>query len=198
MHSRTQWVPPVVAAGAASLLALWLSACTAFQSESLGSLLKSSESCYTPILARSTPAGPVDGRTSQVPLLHKTPPGSGVLGSFKINADFGLILEALQYNARRVGADAVVIQKLTWWDINHWEDPKTFTRTKVVPVSDSEKEEYEQKLKEYEAKKSEGKPARKPCRPKDSRSEETVSMSGHWNVSGGAYLEALMVEYPPR
>lgn len=198
MHPRTHKVPAVVLAGLPVLLAVWLSACASFQSDARGSLLKSSESCYTPILTRSTPADPVEGPASQVPLLHKTPPESRVLGSFKINADFGLILEALQHNARRVGADAVVIQKLTWWDINHWENPKTVTRTKVVPVSDSEKKEYEQKLKKYEAKRSEGKPARKPCRPEDSRSEETVSIPGHWNVSGGASLEALMVEYHAR
>jgi len=133
-----------------------------------------------------------------VPLLSETPPGSRILGTFKINADFALALKALEYNARRVGADAAVIQKLTWWDINHWEDPKTVTKTKVDPVSESEKKEYDEKLKEYEAKKREGKPAKKPAKPEDSRSEESVFVPGHWNHSGGAYLEAVMVELQPR
>ena len=174
-----------------------LSACTLLHSDDFGARLRSSESCYAPLRPRIRPLESPIPEGTEVPLLDKVPQGSRILGTFKISSDFAFVLKALQYNARRVGADALVIQKLTWWDIKHWEEPRKVVQTTRIPVSDSEKQEYQNKLKEYEAMRREGKPAERPEQPKESVKEETVSYPGHWSVNGGSTAEAVMLELPP-
>jgi hypothetical protein len=157
-------------------------------------MLKASESCYTPIRGRKTSWGSGAGPSPQVPVLEQMPPGSRVLGTFSISADFRLILEALQYNAHRVGADAVVVRKLQWWDIRNWADPQTVTKTETIQPTEQEKKAYREKLKEYEEARQQGKPAIKPCEPTQTRREEKVFVPGHWQVQGNASLEAFFVE----
>jgi hypothetical protein len=110
-----------------------------------------------------------------------------VLGTFSISADFQLILQALQYNAHRVGADAVVVHKLQWWDIRNWADPRTVTKTETIQPTEQEKKEYREKLKEYEAAKQQGKSVKKPTEPTQTRREEEVFVPGHWQVQGNAF-----------
>jgi hypothetical protein len=117
-----------------------------------------------------------------------------VLGTFKISADFQLILSALQYNAHRVGADAVVVHQLHWWDIRNWAEPKNVTKSETIEPSEQEKKDYQEKLKQYEEARKQGKSAEKPCAPKASRREEEVFIPGHWDVSGNASLEASFIE----
>jgi hypothetical protein len=174
-----------------------LSACSLVEPDDLGSRLRCSESCYTPLRSRASPLVHPTKKGGEVPLVDDVPRGSLILGTFNISADFGFVLAALQHNARKVGADAVVIQKLTWWDINHWEESRQFVRTTRIPVSDAQKEEYQNNLKDYQSKRRQGKAAERPSEPTDSFKEETVSFPGRWSVNGGSSVEAVMLELPP-
>ena len=181
---------------------LWLAAflffsCASSPKDNLSAILRSSESCYTPIHVRTTPIDQALNAISEVPVLNTPPPRGRVLGTFKITGNHLVILKALQYNAHRVGADAIVIEKINWWDINNWEGPKTVNRTKSTPPSETEKDEYKENLKKYEEAKKQGKAAEKPAPPKYSTSDETIAVPGHWQVSGGAYLEAIFIETDP-
>jgi hypothetical protein len=186
---------PSAFAFAIGLAPVWLCSCaTVFETES-ARMLRASESCYAALRERQTPrVDPSGAAFSSVPLLSRTPPGSRVLGTFKISADFKLILSALQHNARRVGADAVVVHRLQWWDIRNWAEPKNVTRTETVQPTEQEKKDFQEKLKQYEEAKKQGKAVEKPCAPKASRTEEQVFIPGHWNVAGNASLEASFIE----
>jgi hypothetical protein len=174
-----------------------MTSCSLWQGNDPATLLKASETCYTPIRERKTPWGTSTGPSQPVPVLEQMPLGSRVLGTFSISADFRLILEALQYNAHRVGADAVVVHKLQWWDIRNWAAPTTVTKTERIQPTEQDKKEYREKLKEYEEAKQQGKPAKKPCEPTETRREEQVFVPGHWQVQGNASLEASFIERVP-
>lgn len=182
---------------AALLVSGGITSCSLWQGLDPARMLKASESCYTPLRERITPWGAPAGPSPPVPLLSQMPSGSRVLGTFSISADFQLILQALQYNAHRVGADAVVVHKLQWWDIRNWADPRTVTKTETIQPTEQEKKEYREKLKEYEAAKQQGKSVKKPTEPTQTRREEEVFVPGHWQVQGNASLEASFIERVP-
>lgn len=174
--------------GIIGALACMLSSCAG---DSESQRLMSSKYCYTQISTRNIPrVSSIKART-QVPLLENAPAGSRLLGRFSINADFATILTTLQYNAHRVGADAVVIKKLTWWDIKAWEEPRTEHSTKIISPTDDEKAEFKKQLQLYK----EGK-AKRPEPPQDKRETSEQFIPGHWKIQGGAYLEALFLETP--
>ncbi len=156
--------------------------------------LKSSESCYTPVSPRQKPPLPRKDAGSPVPLLDSPPPGSRVLGRFEINADFGTVLRALQYNAHRVGADAVVIEKIHWWDVKAWIEPRSVYHTTITEPTDSQKADYQERLKAYEQAKKEGKSATRPDPPRATRETESKLLPGRWDTSSGAFVAALFLE----
>ena len=172
-------------------LTCFLSACTSNSGSRLLMSGDSSESCYSQISTRKIPKVSSMKVGTQVPFLDKAPAGSRVLGEFSINADFATILKALQYNAHRVGADAVVIKKLSWWDIKSWAEPETVHSTKTISPTDDEKKEYKKQLQLHR----EGK-AKRPEPPQDKHETSEQFIPGHWKVQGGARLEALFLETP--
>jgi hypothetical protein len=173
---------------------LCLCSCVTAGGDPLHKLLRASEDCYTPLRERRSPTVASDGGSGEVPLVNRMPPGSRVLGTFKISADFQLILRALQYNARRVGADAVVVHSLQWWDIRNWEAAKTVDRTETIQPTEEEKKAYREKLKQFEEARQQGKPVERPSAPTVSHKHEQVFVPGFWEVSGNASLEASFVE----
>lgn len=179
---------------------VWLGSCAQWEGDSRLKLLRASEDCYTPLRERRSPRVAWDGGFSEVPLLNRMPPGSRVLGTYKISADFQLILQALQHNARRVGADAVVVHSLQWWDIRNYEAAKTVDRTETIQPTEEEKKEYREKLKQFEEARQKGKPAERPTAPTASHKHAQVFVPGYWEVSGNASLEASLVEWtaPPK
>lgn len=158
--------------------------------------LQSSESCYTPFATRTHPKLSGSGFKAKVPWVETEPPGSRRLGDFKISADFATVLRAVEYNAKRVGADAVLITKINWWDIKTWAEPRTIRHTKTTPPTEDEWKEYEKQRQAYERAKAEGKKTKPPERPKDAKETFDEDYPGRWNIQGSAYLEALFLETP--
>jgi hypothetical protein len=157
-------------------------------------LLKASEACFVPIAARTTQRRPSKNVEERVPWVSDWVAGSLVLGEFKISADFPTILASVQYNALRVGADAVLIKKLVWWDIRAWNDPKTVYHTTTIQPTDEDRKTYEKQLKSYEQAKQAGKKASRPEPPKATQKTELQSVPGQWETHGGASLEALYLQ----
>lgn len=157
-------------------------------------LLKASEACFVPIAARTTQRRPSKNVEERVPWVSDWVAGSLALGEFKISADFPTVLASVQYNALRVGADAVLIKKLVWWDIRAWNDPKTVYHTTTIQPTDADRKTYEEQLKSYEQAKQAGKKASRPEPPKATQKTEAQSVPGQWETHGGASLEALYLQ----
>lgn len=158
--------------------------------------LKSSESCYTPFTERAHPKPSGWPLKEKVPWIETEPPGSRRLGDFKISADFATVLRAVEYNAKRVGADAVLINKINWWDLKDWAEPRTVRHTKTTPPTENEWKEYEKQRQAYERSRAEGKKTSPPERPKDTKETFDEDLPGRWTVQGSAYLEAIFLETP--
>ena len=77
-------------------------------------LLKAREACFVPIAARTTQKRPSKNVEERVPWVSDWVAGNLALGEFKMSADFPTVLASVQYNALRVGADAVLIKQLVW------------------------------------------------------------------------------------
>ncbi len=157
-------------------------------------LLKASEVCFVPIAARTTQRRTSENVEERVPWVSDWVAGSLALGEFKISADFPTVLASVQYNALRVGADAVLIKKLEWWDIRAWNDPKTVYHTTTIQPTDADRKTYEEQLKSYEQAKQAGKKASRPEPPKATQKTELQSVPGQWETHGGASLEALYLQ----
>jgi hypothetical protein len=159
-------------------------------------LLKASEACFVPIAARTTQRRPSKNVEERVPWVSDWVSGSHTLGAFKISADLPTVLAAVQYNALRVGADAVLIKKLECWDIRVWNDPKTISHTTTIQPTDADRKTYQEQLKSYEQAKHAGKKASRPEPPKATQKTELQSVPGQWETHGGASLEALYLQTP--
>jgi hypothetical protein len=157
-------------------------------------VLKASEACFIPIAARTTQRRPSKTVEERVPWVSDWIAGSLALGELKISADFPTVLSAVQYNALRVGADAVLIKKLVWWDIRAWSDPKTVYQTTTIQPTDADRKTYEEQLKSYEQAKQAGKKASRPEPPKATHKTELRSVPGQWETHGAASLEALYLQ----
>jgi hypothetical protein len=157
-------------------------------------VLKASEACFIPIAARTTQRRLSKTVEERVPWVSDWVAGSLVLGEFKMSADFPTILASVQYNALRVGADAVLIKKLVWWDIRAWNDPKTVYHTTTIQPTDEDRKTYEERLKSYEQAKQAGKKASRPEPPKATHKTELQSVPGQWETHGAASLEALYLQ----
>ncbi|MEI6715185.1 MAG: hypothetical protein WCO60_15610 [Verrucomicrobiota bacterium] len=158
--------------------------------------LKATEYCFVP-LGNDTYPSRVWARGERVPVLQNIPKGHRVIGHFSAYyADSSKFLEdAMDYNAKRVGADAIVVQNITRLPDRYFVADHVEKTEKWVSPDKSDRDWYREKRKEFETKAARGVWGMPPEEPRAKRqvtSEKFVPE--HWAIrSERASVEAVFL-----
>ncbi len=183
------------------LLPVWaalfvLGVCLAGCAQWSSSSVKDTEYCFVPVGNKTYPCRSW-ATGERVPVMEAVPKGYRVIGHFRAYAadSSKFLMDAMDYNAKRVGADAIVVQNLTRNPDRHFVAEYVAEKKEVVSPSEADRKAYRERLQEFEFKKVRGIFSSPPERPQThERVVSSERVPAHWAIrSERASVEAVFV-----